>query len=82
MSLKKVEGYSALRKDTANGGVVNVDKTSFESYRYAKMKAVQKQQEFRSTQQDVTDLQEQINNIKGDLSDIKNLLVNLLDKDK
>ena len=82
MSLKRVEGYSALRKDTINGGVVNIDKTSFDSYKLTKMRAVQKQKEIAATQENVTVLQEQINTITSDLTEIKNLLVNLLDKDK
>lgn len=82
MSLQKVEGFTNLRKDTANGGVVNIDKTSFESYRAAKIQAIQKQQEFKSTQHNVEHLQEEINNIKGDLSEIKSILLTLIEKGK
>lgn len=82
MSLEKVEGYSSLRKDTANGGVVNVDKKSFESYKNQRLFALQKSQEVKHTVSSVTKLENEINNIKSDMQDIKQLLLTLIEKGK
>lgn len=82
MSLEKVEGYSSLRKDTANGGVVNVDKKSFESYKNQRLFALQKSQEVKHTVSSVAKLENEINNIKSDMQDIKQLLLTLIEKGK
>ncbi len=82
MSLEKIEGYSALRKDTANGGVVNVDSKSFQSYKNQRLFAIQKQQELKSTVTTVEKLESEINNIKSDMQDIKLMLQTLLEKGK
>lgn len=82
MSLQKVEGYSNLRKDSSNGGVLNIDRSSYESHKIAKMHAVRKQTEFEHTQQNVSHLQDEINTLKNDLTDIKNILITLLEKGK
>lgn len=82
MSLEKVEGYSSLRKDTANGGVVNVDKKSFESYKNQRLFALQKNEETKHTVSSVAKLETEINNIKGDMQDIKLMLQMLLEKGK
>lgn len=82
MSLEKVEGYSHLRKDTSNGGVVNVDKKSFESYKNQRLFALQKNEETRHTVNSVAKLETEINNIKSDMQDIKIMLLTLLEKGK
>jgi hypothetical protein len=82
MSLEKVEGYSSLRKDTANGGVVNVDKKSFESYKAQRLFALQKNEEVKHTFNSVAKLETEINNIKSDMQDIKVMLLTLLEKGK
>ena len=82
MSLEKIEGYSALRKDTANGGVVNVDSKSFEAYKNKKLIALQKNAETEQTMDSVSRLQSEINTIKGDMQDIKLMLQTLLEKGK
>jgi hypothetical protein len=82
MSLEKVEGYSSLRKDTANGGVVNVDKKSFESYKNQRLFALQKNEETKHTVSSVAKLETEINNIKGDMVEIKLMLQMLLEKGK
>lgn len=82
MSFEKVEGYSSLRKDTANGGVVNVDKKSFETYKHQRLFALQKNEETKQTVTSVVKLESEINNIKSDMQDIKLMLQTLLEKGK
>jgi hypothetical protein len=82
MSLEKVEGYSSLRKDTANGGVVNVDRKSFESYKTQRLFALQKQEETKHTVNSVSKLESEINTLKDDMQQIKHMLVSLLEKGK
>lgn len=80
MSLEKVEGFSSLRKDTASGGVVNVDSQTFKNYKSQRMAAMQKFEENKATIQTVSSLKEEINSLKSDLSDIKQILVKLIEK--
>ena len=82
MSLQKVEGYSSLRKDTANGGVVNVDKKSFDNYKSQRLFALQRNEESKQTVDSVVKLEMEINNIKSDMQDIKLMLQMLLEKGK
>lgn len=82
MSLEKVEGYSSLRKDTTNGGVVNVDKKSFEAYKAQRLFSLQKNEEAKQTISNVAKLEAEINTIKGDMQDIKLMLLSLLEKGK
>lgn len=82
MTLQKVEGFSSLRKDTANGGVVNVDKKTYEGYKMKKLVALQKMQETINTNEQVVNLEGEINTLKSELSEIKSLLLNLLEKGK
>jgi hypothetical protein len=82
MSLEKVEGFSSLRKDTANGGVVNVDSQTYQNYKTQRILAKQKFEESKNTQQTVASLQTEINTIKSDMNDIKEILIKLLEKGK
>ena len=80
MTLLSIEGFNGLKKDPTTGGVVNVDKRSYESYMTSKNIALQKHRESTATNEAVTHLQEQINTIKGDLVDIKTILLQILEK--
>ncbi len=82
MSLEKVEGFASLRKDTANGGVVNIDKQTYENYKIQKIIAMQRAEETKIAIQSVSCLQTEINTLKSDLNDIKSILVKLLEKGK
>jgi hypothetical protein len=82
MSLVNIEGYSQYKKDTTTGGVVNVDSKSFEQYKFQKRVAIQKRVEHQNTVESVTVLQNEINSLKGDLSEIKQILVQLMEKGK
>ena len=79
-TLQKVEGYSNLRKDAYSGGVINVDRSSYEYHQNAKRLALQQIQEKQELKSNVEVMQGEINNIKGELSDIKGLLVQILNK--
>lgn len=80
MSLVNIDGFSGLMKDTSSGGVVNVDKRSYENYIKTKIVAQRNIQQQKATQESVADLQNEINNIKGDLSDIRTMLLQILQK--
>ena len=82
MTLEKVEGFSNLRKDTANGGVVNVDYKSYSSYKAQRLVALQKQEETKKTSNSVTKLENEINNLKDDMQQIKSMLLMLIEKGK
>jgi GMP synthase PP-ATPase subunit len=80
MSLVNVEGYNNLMKDTSSGGIVNVDKRSYNDYLVSRNIAKQRNLEAESTRSSVESLQIEINNIKGDLNDIKALLMSIVNK--
>jgi hypothetical protein len=80
MSLSRVEGHQNLRKDTSNGGVVDVDKNSYNSYKQSKMFSQERNQKFKKTQSNVSDLQIEINTLKEDMTDIKVMLLKLIEK--
>jgi hypothetical protein len=80
--LNRVEGYSHLRKDTSNGGVVNVDKKAYEQHLRIKRIAQQKVAEKEIAEQSINNMREEINCIKDDMTEIKGLLLNLLNKGK
>lgn len=78
--LHKVEGHTNLRKDLYSGGIINVDKNSYNSYQNTKRLALQQLQEKHQIKEDVKDLRNEINNIKEQVSDIKDLLMQLINK--
>jgi len=80
MSLVDVEGYSSFKKDTTSGGVINVDKRGYKSYMNNKRIALQKIQEQIQSHEEVVSLQTEINTMKGEISEIKSLLIQLLEK--
>ena len=78
--LQKVEGYSNLRKDSYSGGIVNVDKTSYKNHQNAKLVAMQQLHEKQELKSDVASLKEEINSINEQVSEIKSLLMQLINK--
>lgn len=80
MSLLNIEGYNNLKKDPATGGVVNIDSKAYDSYIMNKSIAKRNIQQQKSTQDSVVKMQDEINTIKNDLSDIRTLLMQLLQK--
>jgi hypothetical protein len=71
--LMRVEAFPDLRKDVSNGGVVNSNIDSYDTYIHRKNKIIQEQAEKAA-------MKEEINTMKSDLSDIKDMLKLLLDK--
>lgn len=80
MSLLSVEGYNNLKKDPASGGVVNVDSKSYEAYIMNKSIVKRNIQQQLSTQESVVKMQDEINTIKNDLSDIRLMLMQIINK--
>ena len=72
--------FRSFEKDTSSGGVVNTDRSAYESHKIAKSVAMRNLQQQRATQDSVQHLQDEINTLKNDLSDIKCLMVQLLQK--
>ena len=77
MTLKQVEGYSSLRKDTDNGGVINVDNAAYAQRLATRNLALQRKQELESTKENVSHMNEEINNLKTEVKEIKDLLIAL-----
>lgn len=78
--LLKVEGFSNLRKDPSTGGVINVDKKSYDSYKTQKHIAQQKYLQQQIAENNISGMQEEINTIKSDIQDIRSMLIELLKK--
>jgi hypothetical protein len=80
--LEKVKGYRDLVKDTANGGVVNIDLSAYEQHKRVKEQILLKQQESKANLDMVQSLQTEINCMKTDMSEIKSLLISIMTKGK
>ena len=72
----KVEGHTGLVRDTLTGAILNTNKTEYENYLRQKEAVEKRMQE--STQ--ISQHTEEINNIKTELSEIKQMLLLLLDR--
>ncbi len=79
-SLAKVEGFTQFNKDTSAGGVVNVDKRSYENYIATRNMLKQQKEQQQCTVNTVNELTTEINNIKEDLKDIKTILMAIINK--
>lgn len=67
MALEKVKDYTHLRKDSANGGIINVDSDAYLAYKRQKsllLMSIKDRESMRS----------EINSMKKDLEEIKTLL--------
>lgn len=80
MTLLRVDGYTGLRKDQSNGGVINVDKSAYEAHKIAREVALRNIAEKRATESTMQSMQSEINNMKDDISEIKMMLAQLLSK--
>lgn len=78
--LLKVEGFSNLRKDPSSGGVVNVDRKSYEAHRLQKTILQQKYLQQKTSEENISSMQTEINTIKSDIQDIRSMLIELLNK--
>ena len=80
--LNKVEGFTALRKDSSTGGVVNVDRKAYKARLYEKQIAERRSAEKKIQQQQIKDMESEINSIKDEISDVKEMLLALINKGK
>jgi|NOAtaT_6_FD_contig_41_6132514_length_2484_multi_3_in_0_out_0_2 hypothetical protein len=81
-NLIKIQGYSNLRKDKTNKGIINVDHNAYQNYLMSKNLVKRNMLEKEQAQQTISSMQEEINNIKDDIGDIKTMLQHLINKDK
>lgn len=71
MALAKIKDYTHLRKDSTNGGIVNVDNDAYNAYKRQKAILTDSIKERES-------MKSEINSMKKDLEDIKTLLQKLV----
>lgn len=67
MALERVKDYTHLRKDSSNGGIVNVDNDAYLAYKRQKSLLTDSIKERES-------MRSEINSMKKDLEEIKTLL--------
>ena len=68
-----VKDHNNLYRDISSKAIVNTDTTGYEAY-------VSNRDKLLSDKQRIDNLESKVEEIKGDLTDIKNLLVQLVDK--
>jgi len=78
--LEKIKGYEKLRKDTINGGVINIDTSAYEQHQKMKEQVLLRQAEQRASQQTITRMQSEMECIKNDMTDIKQMLISIMNK--
>lgn len=69
----RVEGVSGLYRDPHSKAIINMDQTGYDAYIAQKQANERKRQEQQQMQQEIDD-------IKNDVSEIKNMLLKLLEK--
>lgn len=79
-NLQKVKGFENLRKDTKNGGVLNVDVSSYEQHKKVKEQLFLKQQEAKANRDMVYGLQKEVDCMRSDMSEIKSMLISIMSK--
>lgn len=80
MKLVNIEGYSSLKKDTTNGGVVNTNKSAYKNYMKKKSSALAKYNKQEQVNDKVSRLENDINSMRNEVSEIKDILTNLAKK--
>lgn len=80
MSLLNIDGFNSLKKDPSSGGVVNVDKSSYQNYMKNRAAAQKTAQANADTAAAVSTMQEKINNMESEMTEIKQLLIQLIQK--
>lgn len=73
LSYLKVEGHESLVRDVESKAIISVDDREYQNYLVKRKMAVQQANILRTHN-------EEIENIKKDLSEIKNLLVKLIEE--
>jgi len=80
--LNKVEGYSYLRKDLSNGGVVNVDRKAYEQHMRSRAIAKRNMAEKQINQESINSMRTEIDSIKDDMAEIKTMLLSLMNRNQ
>lgn len=73
MSKIPVKDYRNLYRDDSSTAIVNTDSVGYQAY-------VANREKLLTDKQRIDNLESTVEEIKGDLTDIKNLLVQLVDK--
>lgn len=81
-TLNKVKGHSHLRKDTANGGVVNIDRRAYEEHMRVRTMAERNLAEKRISQESINNMRTELDSIKDDMADIKTMLLSLMNRNQ
>jgi hypothetical protein len=68
-----VKDHNNLYRDGSSGAIVNTDNNGYKEY-------VANRTKLQSDKERISNLETKVEEIKGDLTDIKNLLVQLVDK--
>ena len=68
-----VQDHNNLYRDSSSRAIVNTDSVGYQAY-------VSNRDKLLSDKQRIDNLESKVEEIKGDLTDIKNLLVQLVDK--
>lgn len=79
-TLVKVDGHNSLLKDTKNGGIINVDKKTYEQHLISKISAKQRLEEHNATKESIATLQQDVESLKNNISSIKDMLIQLIEK--
>lgn len=75
MNLVKVENADGLVRDVTTGAILNNNTSGYEAY-------VAQRNRIKSQKDQIAQQEEKINNITNELSDIKRLLVSLIEKNE
>lgn len=73
MSYLKVEGNDSLVRDVSSKAIINTNNKAYEDY-------IKKRNSAKLMKEQILSQQEQINSIKSDVTEIKELLIQLLNK--
>jgi hypothetical protein len=76
MRYLKVKGHDGLVRDISNGAIINSNKAEYE--KYLKQKQIAEQRKLQLDK--ISEHSEEIHNIKTELSEIKSLILQLLNK--
>ena len=69
----KIEGKDSLVRDMATGAIINTSRTDYQNY-------LNKRKTYQKINEEVKKNTDDIQNIKSDISEIKNILIALLNK--
>lgn len=79
--LKPIKDHENLVKDITNGGVINDDVRSYESYMIEKAAKLRDIAERKAVAAQMNQVNDDINIIRNELHELKNLLIQLANKD-